>query len=181
MNNMKDTPVRFPCCMYDIGEENWAKSNPKVRKIKSYGKQVCLGDGRVLHENYYENEKTHGERTLVRCEKCGALLINQNTWCDNDNDYERAGSVDHYVPVVSEEAADLLNILMDEEEITGYFSSRLQRYNGNYLWRRGSNPGYHDPETIKYAIRKKYGYVNQELLEKLILEAGQKDRPDGSA
>lgn len=173
MNNIKNKPVRFPCCMYEIGDANWAKSNPKVQKIKSYEKHVCLEDGRILHENYYEDEKTHGERVLVRCEKCGALLINQNA--RKHDSFDGVGSVDHYIPVVSGEAADLLNILMDEEEITSYFSSRLQRYKGNYLWRKGSNPDYNDPETLKFAIRNKYGYVNQELLEKLILEASGND------
>lgn len=143
----------------------------ETQKIKAYGKQVCLEDGTVLHENYSDEDRLDGRRTLVRCTECGALMICQYT-CEYDF-YDGPDSLSSYIPVASEEEADLMNILLDETEMFRYPYRHLSRHNWNYGWSKAPEPRPNDPEELRKAIRDKYAHVNQELLEKIIQEAGQ--------
>ncbi len=116
-------------------------------------------------------ENLNGKRTLDRCIKCGALFIRQYT-CEYDF-YDGPDSFSSYIPVASEEEADLMNILLDEDGMFSYPYHHLFRSNWKYEWKEGTEPRPCDPEELRQAIREKYAHVNQELLEKIIQEAGR--------
>jgi len=159
------------CCIYEL-EANQLYRNIQLQKIKSYGDSVTLEDGTILHRKEYDADlyDENNERTLCRCRKCGALFLNDYHY---ESDMYDPWSSSSYYPVSSEKEADLLNILMDGKENGLPDFRRPYRYDWNYKWIGKEEPRPLDVEELKEMIRKKYAAVNRELLEKLILKAGQ--------
>lgn len=168
---------RFLCHIYDMDEACEIRKSFRSKKIKEYGDCVRLPDGTKLHDNLDTRGYTapQGNRELVRCNKCGALLLIQNT-CD-PNIYEGFEFLHDWIPVASEEEANLLNILLTGPEFTEYPFCHIQA-TGYYgcSWTDGEEPSPNDPEKLKDRIREKYADVNREELEKLISEAGKGGR-----
>ena len=71
------TAIPFPCHIYDIKDNERLYRSIHVQMIKSYGKDVSLEDGTVLHGNCSKGKRENGSRSLVRCCVCGALFVDQ--------------------------------------------------------------------------------------------------------
>ena len=163
--------ARFPCHLYDLADPDALFRELRVHPIKPYGDRVALGDGTVLHENVEEGDEYGGKRDLVRCSVCGALFIRQ--YFEEYGTLGGTETVTHYIPVASEEEADLMNILLDEKEMDLFPVRHPMRYDRKYTWTKGDDPCPYDPEELKKLIRRKYARADREQLEELISAAGE--------
>ena len=167
--------VRFPCCVWDIRDTDRIYRNLDLVEIKSYGNKVTLRDGTLLHLDYEPDPDfldTGGEHSLLRCRRCGALLLQLYRY-DHDM-YDGICSSSVYIPVKAEAEADLLNILLDGPKGTGLAPARCLVNSGwNYSWTEGSEPVPSDPEALKAKIRENYPDADRELLEELLQSAGE--------
>lgn len=174
INDLKKHPP-FLCHLYGIRDAEEAFKAIENECIKEYGRELCLEDGTLLHDNI---PKCHDEggRYLVRCEVCGALTLLQWSkyecpYWDEPDEYYR----DH-IPVASREEADLLNILWDEKEPEEYPFRILRRDDMSKFWTDGKEPVPYDPDELRTKIRQKYAGLKpgqKKMLEKLIGEAGK--------
>ena len=171
MNKNNQANLSWRCCVYDVEAEQIYR-NFELQEIKSYGDSVTLEDGTVLYREEYNADlfSETNERTLCRCRKCGALFLNDYHY---ESDFYDSWSSSSLYPVPSEEEADLINILMDGKETGLPDFRRPCRYGWKYNWIGKEEPRPLDTEELKEMIRKKYAAANRELLEKLILKAGQ--------
>ncbi len=164
MSEMKRNKPRFPCHIYDIEDAKEAYVSFKGELVKEYGDDVALEDGKVLHDNYMWDD---GSRYLVRCRKCGGLLIMQtsefHSFTDGPDGYYK-----DWIPAASVEEADLLNILLGAKEMEDVPCRHIRRNYGNIFWFRGKEPEAHDPEELIREIREKYKDADPDLLENLI-------------
>ena len=159
----------FLCHIYDIPDALEVRKKFRSITVKKYGSSVCLPSGTKLHDNVEGRYYTapYGDRELVRCRDCGALILVQNT-CD-PNIYDGFEYLHDLIPVASEEEADLLNILLTGREFTDYPFCRIKMVDYTACrWTDGEEPVPNDPEELKKRIREKYTGVNREQLEKLI-------------
>jgi len=164
----------FLCHIYDMADAYGVKETFRCETVKEYGDSVCLPDGTKLHNNFDDKNYTspEGERRLVRCNECGALLLIQDT-CD-PNIYDGFEYLHDWIPVQSEEEADLLNILLTGAEYKDYPYCHIQLIDYNDCrWTDGEEPVPNDPEVLKKKIRMKYADVNPDQLELLINGAGK--------
>ena len=168
---MDQKDVRFPCCIYEVTDPEKIYRSLALEQIKNYGEKTVLEDGKVLHSNYDAEEWDGGDRKLVRCRKCGGLFL--TLYYYDYNFFDGYDSYDNWIPVKTEEEADLLNILIDGK---GGFRINAPRYlcraNWNYRWAGKEDPVPCDPEELRKLIREWYPDADQELLEKLIRSAG---------
>lgn len=165
-----DEKRKYPCCMYEL-EPDRIYRNFHTREIRLYGNELTLADGTVLYRHQRQGVLDSGVKMLVRCRKCGALLLRTYD-CEYDM-YDGYYSWEHWYPVATEEEADLLNILMDGGETDLPPVRHCFRSGWTYGWTEGEDPRPNDPGVLKDLIRKKYNSVNRDLLEDLIRKAGQ--------
>lgn len=88
------------CCAFDMKDPAMAYRALDVEVVARFGDRCKAEDGSVLHWNYEWDE---GYRELVRCCRCGALLIHQH---DERHGFGREDDcMDDWLPVESEEEA----------------------------------------------------------------------------
>ena len=176
IRELKKNPP-YLCHLYRIRDAKEAFKAIETTCVKEYGRNVCLEDGTVLHDNCPECHD-EGGRYLLRCNVCGALTLARWSmyecpyWDEPDEYYQER------IPVASMEEADLLNILWDEEELKRYPFRYLRRDDLRKLWTNGKEPVQYDPEELRAKIREKYAGLKpkqKEMLEKLISEAGKSE------
>ena len=103
-------------------------------------------------------------------------MVESPYWDDPDPYYRDC------IPVASVEEADLLNILLNEKELSNFPVRHLKRDDLRILWTNQKVPALNDPEELKKRIRIKYQALSpehRELLEKKMAEAG-KEEGDGA-
>ncbi len=165
---------RSLCCIYDMDDAHAVDQSFREVTVKEYGDSVCLSDGTKLHDNldgeYGNYTAPVGRRELVRCRKCGALLIHQHT-CD-PNIYDGFEFLDDWIPVASVQEADLLNILLSGQEFTAYSFRHFRQVNLHGRWSEGKEPCPNDPDDLIQMIMDKYTGVDPALLAELIRETG---------
>ncbi len=169
MNKSKKKEARFPCHIYGMADAQEAYEGFGGELVKRYGDDVRLEDGTVLHDNY---EWDDGARILIRCGKCGGLLLQQTSQYHSFSDAPDGHYVDR-IPVASVKEADLLNILLGPGEMENVPCRHIRVNNRKVFWTRGGEPEPRDPEELIRQIREVYQGVNAELLEKLIQKAGE--------
>ena len=152
---------RFPCHIYDIADAKEAHNSFRGELVKEYGDNVSLKNGKVLHWNYMWDD---GSRSLVRCRDCGGLLIKQDSEIHSFTDAPD-GFFQDWIPVASEEEADLLNILLTNLEMESVPCRHLRGNNRYFFWTKNKEPEPHDPEELIRRIREKYPDAASELLE----------------
>lgn len=143
----------YPCHIFGIADAAKAYEEFQGEMVRDYGENVCRPDGSVLHWNYMWDD---GRRYLVRCKKCGGLLMMQDSEYHSMSD-SPDGYYSDWLPVASEEEGDLLNILLDVMEFENYPCSHLRENNGSFFWTGGKGPRSNDPEDLKRKIRERYG------------------------
>ena len=162
---------RLRCCTYGMTDEAALYRNLKLEEIKEYGEKTTLEDGTVLHMNYDTENWDGGRRSLDRCRRCGALFLSLYSY-DYDP-YDGYYGHNLWIPVKSEEEADLLNILLDSRtELRVTSGPYLMRADWNYSWVGEGETVFCDPDELRELIREWYEDVNPELLERLIRKAG---------
>lgn len=88
------------CCAFDMRDPNMAYRALDFEVVARFGECTRSEDGSILHWNYEWDE---GYRELVRCRRCGALLIHQH---DERHGFGREDDcMDDWLPVESEEEA----------------------------------------------------------------------------
>ena len=175
--NSKKEQFRYPCHLWEIEDAKEAFGMVKGSCAREYGSVCGLEDGTVLHLNY-PGWHDEGERFLTRCNACGGLVLVQHSmqdaslmFFDESNEYYW-----DLIPVATPEEADLLNILWDGEDLNQCSVRHLQREDGRYYWKEGTEPVPYDPEELKEKIRQKYSGLKpeqKEMLEDLIRKAGK--------
>ena len=164
MSEFERNETRFPCHIYEIADAKEAYDSFRGELIKEYGDDVTLDDGTVLHGNYMWDD---GSRSLVRCKKCGGLLIMQSSEYHSFSD-SPDGYYKDWIPVASEEEADLLNVLLGAMEMENVPCRHIRRNNGDVFWTGDKEPEAYDPDELVQAIKKAYPDVDPELLDNLI-------------
>ena len=142
----------FLCHIYGIPDGGEAREEFRGEFVKDYGEKLSLKDGRTLHWNYNWDD---GDRMLMRCKDCGALLIRQFSEYHSFSD-SPDGYYSDWIPVASEEEADLLNILWDAMELESYPYRHIRGNNFSFFWTKGEEPVPYDPENLRKQIREKY-------------------------
>lgn len=176
MSEIERKEPRFPCHIYDIEDANEAYDSFRGELVKEYGDDVSLDDGTVLHGNYMWDD---GSRSLVRCKKCGGLLIMQSSEYHSFSD-SPDGYYKDWIPVASEEEADLLNILLGAMEMENVPCRHIRRNNGEVFWTNDKEPEPCDPEDLIRAIREKYSDADPEQLDNLIGDVEEESEDDDS-
>lgn len=176
MSEIERKEPRFPCHIYDIEDANEAYDSFRGELVKEYGDDVSLDDGTVLHGNYMWDD---GSRSLVRCKKCGGLLIMQSSEYHSFSD-SPDGYYKDWIPVASEEEADLLNILLGAMEMENVPCRHIRRNNGEVFWTNDKEPERYDPEDLIRAIREKYSDADPEQLDNLIGDVEEESEDDDS-
>ncbi len=155
---MQDQTMKYPCHIFDIPDAQKAYEDFRGELVKDYGDCVCRQDGSVLHWNYTWDD---GGRRLVRCTKCGGLLLMQTSeyhdMFDGPDGYYK-----DWIPVSSEEEANLLNILLDVNELEDYPCRHFRGNNKNYFWTQEKEPCQWDLEELRKQILKKYQILTLE-------------------
>ena len=152
-HNGKEGAAMYPCHIFNMPDPAKAYEDFRGELVKDYGDCVSRRDGRVLHWNYMWDD---GYRSLVRCRECGGLVLMQSSeyhsFSDAPDGYYR-----DWIPVATEEEADLLNVLLDAGEFERHPHRRFSRTNGDchLFGTDGLKPC--DPEELKKQILKKYG------------------------
>ncbi len=140
------------CHIYGIEDAKEAYKQLEVEYVKSYGDETRLPDGTLLHYNSVWDD---GYRVLLRCKHCGGLLLKQVSKYESMSD-DVDGYYEDYIPVWSEEEAELLNILLAPMEFENQPIKLLRGNNHKYHWTRGEQPHPMDIEELKRAIAEKY-------------------------
>ena len=83
-----------------------------------------------------------------------------------------------WIPVASEEEADLLNILLGAMEMENVPCRHIRRNNGEVFWTNDKEPEPYDPEDLIRAIREKYSDADPELLDNLIGDVEEESEDD---
>ena len=177
MNGTNKQDRRYLCHIYEMRDPYEVKKTFQGETVKEYGDCVRLPDGTKLHDNFDDEYYTAptGERYLVKCKECGALLLIQDT-CD-PNPFDGFEFLYDWLPVASEAEADLLNILLTGNEYKNYpFRHFRQIDYTRCMWTEGEDPRPNDPEELKEKIREKYNQANLDQLEKLM--QGNQAAPD---
>lgn len=170
MSHMKnETAARFPCHIFDIADADQAYQVFEGEMVKKYDDDTALPDGKILHGSYMWDD---GGRFLTRCRECGGLLIMQHSEYHSFSDAPD-GYYQDFIPVSTEEEADLMNILLGPLEMENVPCRHLRGNNGSYFWTKDPEPVPRDPEELARQIRNKYTDADPELLEELIREAGE--------
>ncbi len=142
------------CHIYQIGNPQEAGNGLDYEGIKGYGDETYIGSHRV-HVNH---EMEDGWRGLVRCKKCGALLLVQHSSYEAmDSDYD--GSFYDWIPVWSEREADLLNLYLDADELANSQTRHLRKNNRQYFWMGDEEPKPKDLDELQKLIDEKYADV----------------------
>ena len=171
MSEAKKKGGRFPCHVWEMKDAEEAKESLRGIMVRDYGEDTFLEDGTELHGNYVFDD---GNRYLLRCAKCGGLVLVQNSEYHSFSDED-----DYYsdrIPVASVEEGDLLNILWGALELESYPYRNIRGNNFHYFWKPGEEPRPYDTDELKRAIRENYKGLKpkqKELLEKMIREAGK--------
>ena len=139
------------CHIYKIADAGEAGNDLETEPVKGYGLSVFY-HGVELHSNH---ESEGGGRTLVRCKKCGALLLSQHSWYEAMNP-DLDGSFFDWIPVWSEKETDLLNIFLDSHELPGCLFRHLRSNNDKYCWIGVDRPRPMDLPELARAIVIKY-------------------------
>jgi len=164
MSESERNEARFPCHIYEIADAVEAYASFRGELIKEYGDNVTLSDGTVLHWNYMWDD---GSRYLVRCKKCGGLLIMQSSEYHSFSD-SPDGYYKDWIPAASVKEADLLNILLGAMEMENVPCRHIRRNNDDVFWTEGKEPEAYDPDELAQAIKKTYPDADPELLDHLI-------------
>lgn len=152
-DNKFNPSIKYPCHVFFTSEVEDVKKTFEDEVIKDYGPSVKLKNGTKLHDNFHLFNGETGGRSLVRCKRCGAMLLKQIT---HDWDiYDGPNHCYDWIPVASEEEADLLNVLLDGEEFENY-CRHLRKYNFTYLWTTGESPKIYAIEELKMKVMEKY-------------------------
>ncbi len=176
MNRTEGNVPRYPCHIHDIEDAGEAHDALMLNRVRDLGDSVCLEDGTFLHRNY---EWDDGGRSLVRCEKCGGLLIWQSS-VDHSFSDSPDGSCSDWIPAASTEEAKLLNILLNPGEMANLSCRHLRETNEEYMWLGDQEPESRDPEELIRAIREKYPDADPELLDRLIRDALEETEDEDS-
>ena len=164
MSKSERNESRFPCHVYEIADAKEAYDSFRGELIKEYGDDVTLDDGTVLHGNYRWDD---GGRSLVRCKKCGGLLIMQSSEYHSYSD-SPDGYYKDLIPAASVAEADLLNILLGAAEMENVPCRHIRGNNGDVFWTGDKEPEAYDPDELVQAIKKAYPDADPELLDDLI-------------
>ncbi len=171
MSDNQTIGKHFVCHIFDI-EDVWEAHqafSDECAYIKDYGEVFTLNDGTVLHNNYCD---FGGGRYLKRCKVCGGYMIHQSSIFEDG----LGGAYGDFIPVLSAEEGDLLNILLTGDELAVYPYHHFRGYYHEYYWEGEGKPGPYDPDELREEIRKKYSRLDPEQkkqLEVLIQEAGK--------
>ena len=139
------------CHIYEIEDAGAAGEDLETEPLKDYGPMTSY-QGVLLHSNH---ESEGGGRSLVRCKKCGALLLSQHSWYEAMNP-ELDGSFYDWLPVWSEDEADLLNIFLNAGEFADCAFRHLRSNNHKYCWVGDDQPRPMDLPELSQAIALKY-------------------------
>jgi len=142
------------CHIYEISDAEEAGKDLETEPVKDYGSSTIY-HGVELHSNH---ESEGGGRSLVRCKKCGALLLAQHSWYEAMNP-DLDGSFYDWIPVWSEEEADLLNIFLDSSDLPEYAFRHLRSNNYQFCWIGEDQPRPMDLPELSNAIAMKYKNV----------------------
>ena len=142
----------YPCHIWSIEDAGKAYAEFQGELIRDYGDTVRLRDGRVLHWNHAWDE---GGRSLVRCAKCGGLILMQKSEYHNMYDGPD-GYYRDWIPVATAEEGDLKNILLNEGELEFDPCRHLRGNNRTFFWTGGGEPKPDGPEDLKRQILMKY-------------------------
>lgn len=168
---MKKDCFRYPCHIYDAEDVNYIRMSDQVNVIKGYGERTNLPDGNMLHKNYSDRYLADGRRYFVRCRECGGLFLMQET-IDWDVP-EGPDRLNTWIPVATEEEANLLNILLSAEEFENYPFRHLKELNHICSWKGEGIPHPNDPEELRDKIRQRYIEGYREMMESMIRKAGR--------
>ena len=155
------------CHIFEFEDAKAAGKDLEMEPVKGYGASTYY-KGIELHSNH---EMEGGGRALVRCKKCGALLLSQHTWYESINP-DLDGSFYDWIPVWSEKEADLLNIFLDGHELPNHPFRHLRSNNGKYCWIGKEQPHPMDLPELSNAVAMKY--------EKEIMTPSEEDYEDNS-
>lgn len=139
------------CHIYETEDAEQAGKDLETESVKGYGPSTFYR-GIELHSNH---ESEGGGRSLVRCKKCGALLLSQHSWYEA-MDPDLDGSFNDWIPVWSEEEADLLNYFLDSRDLPGYPFRHLRSNNHKYCWVGDEKPRPMDLRELANAVAMKY-------------------------
>ncbi len=118
------------CCIFEFDNIDKAMKAMDFELIKSHGDTYVNEDGSIKH---YLHTWDDGERSLVRCKKCGAYFIRQFSefHAFNDSYYT------DWFQVESPSVAEKLNEVYDGWKIEKeYTSPRISKTNGKYHWNK---------------------------------------------
>jgi len=152
---MQPKENRYPCHIYDIIDGNEAGRDLEETLVKEYDTGTLQIETDKLFRClniFYVAPMV--DRKLVRCRKCGALLMHQCI-CD-PNIYEGFEYLDDWIPVRSEEEADQLNNLLAATDLSIYPIRHLQAEGRARNWTEGEDPGQYAPKELQGKILKRY-------------------------
>ncbi len=118
------------CCIFEFENIEEAIKSMDFEFIKGYEDKFINKDGSIKH---YLHTWDDGERRLIRCKRCGAYFLRQDSEFHgfDDSDYM------DWFQVESPNAAEKLNEMLNGWEIERkYHSPRLSRTNGEYHWNK---------------------------------------------
>ena len=141
------------CHIYDIDDAEEAHKQLDTEFVKGYGDETRLPDGTLLHYNSVWDD---GYRVLLRCKHCGGMFLLQVSTYTSMSDEGHDGHYTDYLPVWSEEEADLLNTLLGPGEFEDHPFRHLRDTNHKYCWYGKEQPHPMDIEELKRAIALKY-------------------------
>ena len=147
MNEIKNDTSCFLCHIYEIDEAMEAGRDLEIAVVKDYSSERLAVDKDKLHRHLnILYAAPVAERELVRCRKCGALMIYQSI-CD-PNIYDGFEYLDDWIPACSEEEADRLNSQLDTVDLSTYPVRHLRRMDFKvYKWTGGEKPRTKNDET----------------------------------
>jgi tetratricopeptide (TPR) repeat protein len=111
------------CCIFSFPDADAAARNFDFEIVESYGDAYRDCHGKVVH---YLHTWDDGDRTLIRCRKCGALLLRQDSEI-HDMSYGNDSYYTRLVPVESRDEALAYN-----KKYSGY--ALENEYKGVEMW-----------------------------------------------
>ena len=118
------------CCIFENETIEDAIKSMRFETIKEYGNKFLNEDGSVKHFLHTWDE---GERELVRCNKCGAYFIKQ------DSEFHGLDDTDYtdWYQVENPDIAEKLNEIYNGWELEKKYSAPgILRTNGKYHWNK---------------------------------------------
>ena len=118
------------CHIFEYDNVEEAVKAMDFETIKEYGDEFLNEDGSVKH---YLHTWDDGERELLRCKKCGAYFIRQDSEYHSFDDSYYTDWFQIEIPNDAEKLNELFNGWEIERK---YHSPKLLRTNGEYHWNK---------------------------------------------